>query len=1006
VSRFPTVVLLAFALTLFTSATLLFLVQPMIGKMILPLLGGTPEVWNTCMVFFQAMLLAGYAYAHATTRWLGVRRQAAVHLFVLVIPLILFLAVGPLVVNKSFIHGGVNPIPGVLMVLLVSVGLPFFVVSTTSPLLQHWFSSTDHPAARDPYFLSTASNLGSMLALVGYPALVEPYLPLQGQRVTWAVGYGVYILLTGTCAVLLWKSGMAGASTPETSKAPVMTCATSSTGIASAGGSKFQSGKPQGKGRNRKGERSERIVQQPAAQPVADGTALTGDVTLGRRLRWIMLAFVPSSMLMGVTTYMTTDISAIPLLWVLPLGLYLLSFIIVFSKVPRWVHQVMILALPLLVLLLVFMMLSPEIKPKIIYSIMMHLLLMFLVCMVCHGEMVRDRPPTKFLTEFYMWMSFGGVLGGVFNALIAPVIFNSLAEYQLAMVAACLLLPPLVANEEVAEPGKWGRYADVSLVGLFLVIGAFLIFLRVRDETPIGFGRLKTSDWAWPAAAVAATLVGGTYYCLRSRVKRSERALDIALPMALLVLTVGLVWGLVSEGLMSRVRAISNHLPVTAAQFRLIMMFGLPAVLCYTFVERSLRFGLGVGAVLLAGTFTNLFTDAAVYEKRSYFGVLRVEVREDPKYDTVYVNKYVASPLLAARVNEMVENDERFKNGIDDTKLIGIVLVNNRLLHGTTLHGQQYQMHKWIVPLMAAETIGSGFGDPLWLAAVAVAGSTEDYTQQALTYYHRTGPVGHVMQAYNRSAADRIGVIGLGTGTLACYGRPGQDFVFYDIDRAVKDISFDRRDYFSYVCDARGRGVNVDLVLGDARLEIERHLAENPNLPESKKYSVLAVDAFSSDAIPIHLITQEAVQHYMKLVREDGVLAFHISNRYLDLRPVLANIAEKEGLVAVAESDSEGGSDMETIGKSASTWVVLVRKEKYLDRLMTESRWHGEKEEFQKGMLGFILTPVNATSGIGLPAILYGVSQQLESPWKPLKTKPEIGVWTDDYSNLLKVFLW
>src|SRR5262249_17949004 len=175
--------LLAFALTLFTSATLLFLVQPMVGKMILPLLGGTPEVWNTCMVFFQAMLLAGYSYAHASTRWLGVRKQAAVHLGVLLLPVLLFLVVGPITIHKGVITGGwTNRVFGVLLVLVVAIGLPFFVVSTTSPLLQQWFSSTDHPAARDPYFLSAASNLGSMLALVGYPLLEEPLLTLRQQR--------------------------------------------------------------------------------------------------------------------------------------------------------------------------------------------------------------------------------------------------------------------------------------------------------------------------------------------------------------------------------------------------------------------------------------------------------------------------------------------------------------------------------------------------------------------------------------------------------------------------------------------------------------------------------------------------------------------------------------------------------------------------------------------------------------------------------------------------------
>ena len=586
VPRFPLVMLVAFALTLFTSATLLFLVQPMIGKMILPLLGGTPEVWNTCMVFFQAVLLAGYAYAHATTRWLGVRKQAGVHLVVLLLPVLLFAIAGPLAINKSFIVGGANPIPGVLLVLLVSVGLPFFVVSTTSPLLQQWFSSTDHPAAGDPYFLSTASNLGSMLALIGYPLLVEPWLRLREQRLTWAVGYGLYILLTGTCAVLLWKSGRAAAEAPigETALAPASGPAPE---ITEAKSNKVQATKPRGKGRTKKSEKSEHISTKPVPKPEpARDTPLTGAVTLVRRLRWIRLAFVPSSLMMGVTTYITTDVAAIPLLWVLPLGLYLLSFILVFSKLPRWVHQAMIRAMPLMVLLLIFMMLaSSEIKiERISIIILLHLLLLFLVSMVCHGEMVRDRPPTRYLTEFYMLMSVGGVLGGIFNALIAPVIFNSLAEYSLAMVAACMLLPPLVPNEET-EAGTWGYSVDLTMVSLFTIIGLTLIWLRLRDPNAIPFSRLKNGGWGWPLAAVLIVLGTCTWNILRSTVKRLDRGLDLALPVTLLLLTLGLIWGLNSEFLMYRVKTVAGWSPLTEKQLRVILTFGLPAILCYTMVE-------------------------------------------------------------------------------------------------------------------------------------------------------------------------------------------------------------------------------------------------------------------------------------------------------------------------------------------------------------------------------------------------------------------------------------
>ena len=369
---------------------------------------------------------------------------------------------------------------------------------------------------------------------------------------------------------------------------------------------------------------------------------------------------------------------------------------------------------------------------------------------------------------------------------------------------------------------------------------------------------------------------------------------------------------------------------MTDHRIRLILSFGLPAVLCYTFVERSLRFGLGVGAILLAGAFANLFVDTTVYEHRTYFGVLKVEAAED----IAYLGGGVTEPLP-----------------------------NYRLVHGTTLHGKQYLKHQYELPEMLAGAVGVTVGhDGLaGVSAFVAAFEGYDYSHHALTYYHRTGPMGSVMRAFNRSAADRIGVIGLGTGTLAAYARPGQTVVFYDIDPAVKKISFDRRDYFSFVQDAKVRGADVQLVLGDARLEIERFLARNPDLPEAEKYSVLAVDAFSSDAIPIHLITREAVQHYLALVRADGVLAFHISNRYLDLKPVLANIAEKEGLALATESDIDGLRDPETIGKSAATWVMLTRDEKTLNRLVTARRWDTERETARANLLPLVVLPDGGT---------------------------------------------
>jgi hypothetical protein len=1128
----------AFALTLFTSATLLFMVQPLVGKMILPLLGGTPEVWNTCMVFFQAVLLAGYAYAHVTTKYLGVRRQAVMHLVILLIPLVFF----PLAVNKNLIAGGGgNPIGAVLLVLALSVGVPFFVVSTSAPLLQKWFSSTDHPAAKDPYFLYGASNLGSMLTLIGYPLFVEPNLRLAQQSWTWAFGYGFLILCIGGCAVLMWRSAPAREEAADAALAGAAVGAGElalAAAPAAAGGSTAIKGGGKITGKGKKGRKADLPARgkAPEPPPVSEADAArVADVTWLRRLKWVLLGAIPSSLLMGVTTYMTTDIAAIPLLWIPPLALYLLTFIIVFSKIPTWVHKGMILLMPLLTLLLLFMVLS-DIKPRgVQWNILLHLANFFVITMVCHGELARDRPTTKYLTEYFMLMSLGGVVGGMFNALFAPLAFDSLAEYPLAMVAACLLLPPLVTEPDT----KWGLYADLILSVLFLVTGGLLIWLRIWDMD-LDFRRLQHGGWGWLAAATAVVLAFGIYLiwrraqqtpslvtaqgdalgklpgavpvggggffivafyaliaavaavvfglfflvsrglealgwrrprpeevevgvrqrlqvggllvvtalaavgmiyfiscaiwlgrwgrnpdprlpadwgpvnaqlfggvwgwagilcgiifiggcCLTAfQVRRqgssypiavAGQALDLLLPLSLLVLTLGLYWGLYSDLIFDRLASLAKKQQYFGIrQVRVILTFGLPCVLAYTFVERSLRFGLGVAAILLVTGFTTIIESNVIFQKRSFFGVLKVEV------------------------------DQHF----------------HRLLHGTTLHGKQF--HGELVEELNARGV---------------------YPQlEPLTYYHKTGPLGQVMEAYNtpptgmglfgggmvaayggfEAYAPTVGIIGLGTGTTAVYGRTGQHFVFYDIDALVKEISWDTDRYFTYVKDAERRGVRLELRLNDARLEIEREL--DPNSPKYKpdeKFGILVVDAFSSDAIPIHLITLQALDLYLQKMREDGLICFHISNRYLDLKPVLGNLAKERDLTCYVESDDEQGY----AGKAASTWVVLTRKPspearqsgmpewKYLDRLMLKERWGREITEGRR-MIEAAAVGVLPAAGNGLAgpsahlwamyAALVGKGRTdddlLDAPWKQVKPDPAYRVWTDDFSNILSVFQW
>jgi hypothetical protein len=931
--------LLVFALTLFTSATLLFLVEPMIGKMILPLLGGTPAVWNTCMVFFQAVLLLGYLYAHLSTTWLGARKQAVLHLAMLIVPFVFL----PLTVNRDLIKGDENPVFLVLMLLSLTVGVPMFVVSASAPLLQKWFASTSHPAAKDPYFLYGASNLGSMLALIAYPTVVEPFLRLRQQSAYWTVGYGMLAALTALSAVFLWISPRNVETVEKTADVPAEE-------LAKSDGPSSRAIQPSRQA-IRTGAKRPALPAAPAAASV-DRT-LTGEVTWLRVLRWVALAFVPSSLMLGVTTYMTTDIAAISFLWVAPLTLYLLSFIIVFSRVPAWIHKVMVLLMPLFVLAILFFMLSGWTGGKhgIALRIGLHLATLFVVSMVCHGELARDRPAPKHLTRYFLWMSVGGVLGGLFNGLLAPLLFTGIVEYELAMVLACYLAPPLTGKQE----NIWGRRVDVVLAGLFAAVGLLLIRLRLYDHD-LDFALLKSSPWVWQLAALLLGVVIGVAAALRARVKSIDHWMDLALPLCLGLLLLGLVWGLPADLVWPRIRKAATLLHLDRDRLLGVLTYGVPIVLCYIFVERSLRFALGVGAILLANSFSDNLAINVLDQERSFFGVLMVKQRAF-RYD-----------------------DEEFEF--------------RYLYHGTTLHGIQCR--------------------------------NEDRRDEPLTYYHRSGPVGQVMLRYNRPHPDsgrlpNLAVIGLGTGTMACYAQPGQHLTFYDIDPVVRRLSFDGDDpYFDYVGDARRRGAQLELVMGDARLTMEKK-----ELKESEKYDIMVLDAFSSDAIPIHLITREALKIYLDKLSEDGLLCFHISNRYLDLKPVLYNLAkDKEfGLSAVYQSDDYEGDGSEQrpqssayFGKSSSSWVVLARKNERLDDLRALNDWEDWRKDTRREMLPLACWPDN---GMGLAAqatlmhnLLGEEVCKRPSKWRELESSEswpnldKVGVWTDDYSPLFSVFMW
>ncbi|HEV3203926.1 MAG TPA: hypothetical protein VGY77_06075, partial [Gemmataceae bacterium] len=374
-----------FAAAIALNAFLLFAVEPMVARMILPLLGGTPQVWNTCMVFFQAVLLAGYAAAHAITTHRNLAFQSVVYPLLMVA---VFLVL-PIQLKESALdcvpREG-NPIPWVLGLLLIIVGLPFFVAATTGTVLQKWFSQTDHPSAKDPYFLYSISNFGSMLALLGYPIFVEPYFRLPTQSWLWTGGFWLLAVLTLGCAML---TGRTKNATP--------------------------------------------LSVSPDENLPAD------IITPVRRCRWVALAFVPSSLMLGVTTYLSTDIATIPLLWIIPLALYLLTFILVFARKRLIPHWLVGRILPMVIIILAVLLLAEDLQPPIILSIVLHLVTFFIAALYCHGELANDRPSARYLTEFYLWLALGGVMGGLFNALLAPLVFPRILEYPLALFLLCLL---------------------------------------------------------------------------------------------------------------------------------------------------------------------------------------------------------------------------------------------------------------------------------------------------------------------------------------------------------------------------------------------------------------------------------------------------------------------------------------------------------------------------------------------------------------------------------------
>jgi hypothetical protein len=852
-----------FAATIFLSATLLFLVQPMVGKMLLPLAGGSSAVWNTCMVSFQAALLAGYLYSHVLTTRFSLKVQVGIHSTLALVTIAALPFAQPS--SPPPTESTIALTLWLIQTIAVTVGLPFFVVSTTGPLLQSWFSRTDHPRASDPYFLYAASNIGSSLGLLGYPFLLESTFNIAGQSFIWAASFVLLAILLISCGISAARNQAQQLILPDA----------------------------------------------PKAAPEA--------ITWKRRGLWIALSAVPSSLMIGVTQHISTDLAAVPLLWVIPLFLYLLTFTLAFS--PR-----IALSTPLLgwiTLFLVFadgIVLMTGLNKPFVPILSLHIATFFIAALMCHRRLADDRPSPARLTEFFFYVALGGVLGGIFNALIAPLIFTLVFEYPVAL-AACVLLRPwtrtdLSARETPTLRERLSAFSE-SRAGFAIAFFAAAAFLAL----------------VWVLPSVLTSMGVRTIYVEGTR---AILAMSLCLTLALLI-----------------------RRPVVSA---------LPFL-----------------AVAMAGQYLGKLSygDDTLALKRSFFGVHHVYT-------------------VAARS----------EGRIDPTKPAA-----HKLMHGTTLHGAQL-----FGTLERKRPDGSVF--------------SSDAERLATTYYHPNGPVGDIMRhlantparraaagpptaalldaaragiltdrgvpalpslsagslaawpAVVQSIADssrvgapitRVAIVGLGSGAMAAYAGPGDQYTYYEIDPAVRDIATDPA-LFTYITGAQARGAKIDIVMGDGRLSI----AQAPD----KSFGLIVLDAFSSDSIPVHLLTKEAVQLYLSKLRDDGIVAFHISNRYFDLRPVLlahSLVLQKPAFLgesgpardpAAPRGVTPARDSAEFM--AASTWLVMANNPAALANFATDGPF----------WVPLVTPPQYLPSKTGRP---------------PRKTLPE---WTDDFSDVLTVFRW
>jgi hypothetical protein len=652
--------------TIFLSAFLLFLVQPLIAGYILPWFGGSSAVWTTAMLFFQLALVAGYSYAHLSVSFLAPRAQAGLHIG------LLFFAVLLLPITPAANWKPVDTVDlswQILVLLAANVGLPFVLLASSSPLLQAW-SHRLRPSVPSErlYRLYALGNAGSLLALFAYPFAMEPLLGRASRAVTWSCGFALFALASAVCAAIVWRR------------------ANEQPGLSSKQAKK----------------RKQKIRARYTAAP-------------GDRALWLLLPATASLLLLAVTHQISQDVAAIPFLWMLPLAIYLISFMLVFES-DRWYRRLIFLPGLLLAMLAALKLLQLAGLASIAVQLVGWSGVLFVCCMVCHGEAARLKPPAGHLTGFYLTLSVGGALGGIGAALLAPLVFDLYLELHLGLWLTCLL----------------------ALIAI------------ARD--PDGSLRRGHLRWVW-------------------------------LPILLVVV---------------------------------VFLIGL---------QRDIERVRG-GATEIT---------------RSFHGVLRV-------------NRYAQGTR-----SEVVA-----------------------FIHDRTTHGLQF-----VAP---------------------------DRRRWPTLYYSWSSGAGMAMRYYEPQRPRRIGIVGMGVGTLAFYGREGDSIRFYEIDSAVSEIALS---HFSFVADSQAKS---EIVIGDARTSLER---ESPNA-----FDLLFLDAFSSDSIPVHLLTREAFDIFDSHLAANGVIAANISSAHLNLEPLLRGLAAHLGMqVRSIHSSADGAS-----GISGADWMLLSRNSAFLSR--------------------------------------------------------------------------